>query len=62
MYVCGSFCKYGNKNGAPEAIVLELPEVMAKTFISIDRAGVFAFPYLSFKERSEMLETIQYIP
>jgi hypothetical protein len=52
----------GYKNGALEAIVFELPEVMAKAFISIDRAGVFAFPYLLFKERSDMPETIQYIP
>ena len=51
-----------HKNGANEAIALELPGVMAKTFISINRAGIFAFPYLSFRERNEMLKTIQYIP
>ncbi|MBR6505580.1 hypothetical protein IKT18_01940 [Candidatus Saccharibacteria bacterium] len=48
--------------GAPEAMNLELPEVVARTLVSIDKEGIFAFPYLSFKEKSEMLETIQYIP
>ena len=53
---------YGLVNGAPEAIELELPEIVAKRLVGIDTKGIFAIPCLPIKEKNELLKTIDYAP